>query len=309
MEKIEKTGKSSLIKSAKNLVSQKKELLTQIKDLQGKYQSLSVEYQPQINEFQTKAEDLAKEFRRLYSKSQEAYSSGDGASAKSLSLAGHALEEKCRAINNKTNVLRNELKSILNKIQLLRKKAGECQIQTNECYKQAATMRKTYVRGFGLSKIMSDDDVEEFLDEFPQKVFKKIESIKFKNKLVGNESATILGNHHWDEKLGKFEIDIYYHISENSFNLKETITHEIGHTIFRSFMKDIPDRWQWGEWYKESMRSKKFILREDPGGREEDFCDCFAQFKIDPEYLEKFDKQRYDFINKIYQDIKQREDQ
>ncbi|MBI5401490.1 hypothetical protein HZB05_01530 [Candidatus Wolfebacteria bacterium] len=203
--------------------------------------------------------------------------------------------------------MRSELKAILNQIEKLRQKARECQIQADEHYKQVDAMRKTYVRSFGLSGITENTDVEEFLDEFPQKVFEKIESIKFEDKIIVNESDITFGNHHWDEKLDKFEIEIYCHISEN--DLKETIAHEIGHTIFWSFMKDTPDRWQWGNWYQESMKTKNFITGYDLGTREEDFCECFVQFKTNPKYLEKFDKQRYDFINKIYQGIGKEENQ
>lgn len=303
MEKTEKTGKSGLIKSAQNLIVKKQELSAQIRNLRLEYQKLSGKYQPQINELQIKAEDLAKEFRRLYSESKEAYSSGDGALAKSLSLTGYAVENRCRAINSQANFLRNELKAILKQIEKLRQKAEECQIQADKHYKQADEMRKTYVKSFGLSKIISDDDVEKFLDEFPQKIFEKILSIRFEDKVIINEPDVTFGNHDLDRKSGKFEIKIYQHTSEK--DLKETIAHEIGHTIFRSFMKDIPDRWQWGNWYQESMKTKNFITGYDPGTREEDFCECFVQFKTNPKYLEKFDKRRYDFINKIYQDIEQ----
>lgn len=304
MKRIEETGKGGLIKIAKNLVAQKKELLGQVDNLQLEYQKLVGEHQPKIDKLQAKAEDLAKEFRRLYSESQEAYSSGDGASAKSLSVTGHSVEDRCKAINSQANVLRSELKAILNQIEKLRQKSRECQIQTDECYKQATEMRETYVRSFGLSKIVDNTDIEEFLDGFPQKIFGKIENIRFEDKLIGNESATIVGNHHWDEKSGKFEIKIYRHISENG--LKRTIAHEIGHTIFRSFMKDI-ERWQWGEWYLESIKSKRFIFGKDSENREDDFCDYFIAFKMKPEKLIEFDQKRFDFIKKIYDNIEQGE--
>lgn len=305
MKRTEKSGKGGLIKIANNLISQKKELLGQVDNLQSEYQKLLGEHQPQIDEFQAKAENLAKEFRRLYSESQEAYSSGDGASAKNLSLAGHSIEDRCKAINSQANVLRNELKSILGKIQLLRKKANDLQIQADSSYKQAAAMRETYVSRFGLSDITNDADVEKFLDGFSQKIFEKIQIIKFEDKVIISGSDITFGNHHLNEKSGKYEIEIYRHISEN--DLKETITHEIGHTIFRSFMKDIPDRWQWGNWYQESMRSKRFITLDDLGSREEDFCECFVKFKMNPEKLIEFDQKRFDFIRKIYDNIEQGE--
>ncbi|MCX6813024.1 MAG: DUF1771 domain-containing protein [Candidatus Azambacteria bacterium] len=304
MRRTENIGKAGLIKIAKNLISQKKELLVQVNNLRLEYQKLLDKDQPKIDEFQAQADNLAKEFKRLYAESQEAYSSGDGALAKSLSLEGRAIEAGCRAINSQANILRNELKSILNKIESLYKEVDELQNRASNNYKQAAAIRRTYVRSFGLSKVVSNDDIEEFLDGFPQKIFGKIESIKFEDKLTGNESATILGNHHWDEKLGKFEIEIYCPISENS--LKATIAHEIGHTIFRNFMKGT-QRWQWGKWYQESMKNKRFILIEDSGNREDDFCDCFIVFKVNPKRLEKFDKRRYDFIDKIYQKIERGE--
>ncbi len=315
MEEIKKRGKGDLLKAARQLFAQKKELLMQADNLQPTYQRLLSEHQPKIDKLQEQADDLANKFKQLYDESDEARSSDERALAISLSIRGREVEGRCEAINAQANVLRNELKAILDEMKSLRKKAKEAQIQIDDYCKRATVLRKTTsVRGFGFSGIMDNDDVEEFLDEFPQKIFEKIQSFKFNDQLIGDEDGTKLGNHHWNEKLKKYEIEIYREpfkdllpkkIIENRF--KKTIAHEIAHTIFRKFMNDTPQRWQWGKWYEESIKRKSFVRGIDPDNREDDFCECFAEFKASPQLLKEYDQRRFDFISEIYHNLEHKE--
>jgi len=62
-------------------------------------------------------------------------------------------------------------------------------------------------------------------------------------------------------------------------------------------------RWKWGEMYQISVVNKRFITPEATLSRAEDFCECFAMFKINSKRLEKFDEARYSFIKKVYSDL------
>ena len=204
----ENFGKVELLRKSRELHTKRQALISQAKILKSEYKTLLEEFQPRIDNLQSIANNLAPEFKRLYKESQEVYSEGDGASAKILSIQGHAVQDKCEAVNAETNAMRAQLKNILNQIGNFHKKAEDLETQSGNYREEAEALRPTPVRGFNASKIINNEEIEEFLDEFPQKIFKEIESIRFSDNVSGNSFEMRLGISHKDRRTNKSVITI-----------------------------------------------------------------------------------------------------
>ncbi len=313
------TERDKLKIKQRELLVKREDVINRAKTLKLEYQSLLTVYQPRINELQEEANQLAPQFRRLFEKSQEAYRNEEKALAKSLSLEGRAIQAQCEALNAEANTMRRELKAMLDKVDSLYREAENCEAQVIDYQEKERLLRTTSIKGFTASGILVDENIEIFLDEFPKIIFKEIERVEFVDQLRGNESNTSLGNTKRDLKTNKAKIEIYRDPfsrsqKEAEIELKETIAHEIGHVVFERFMTD-KEHWQWGEWHMnrlESLRQQDsvfenaFISKIAVESRSDDFCECFMFYVIKPTKLEKFDKERYNFIKGVYKTFKRK---
>ena len=290
--------RNKLLFDIKSLLSEREKAIEDTKTLQEKYQILLKKYQPQIDEFSTEADILAIKFRKLYKESQEAYQAGAGALAKSLSVEGHKTEDQCKEFNSNANILCKKLRGLLDKIEASRKSIKEIGEKISQIRSEIRTVRQTKIIGFEKSKVIDNLKVQEFIDDFPGKIFQEIQDFCYKDIFFKDKA----GITHWDKKSGKAVISIYrqpWADEESVEEFKKTICHEIGHVIFEKSMADT-ERWQWGLWYQESTERNNFITKEAELSRADDFCECFTEFKINPNYLDKFDQRRYDFIKDVY---------
>lgn len=294
------SGKASLLKKEKNAKLKALNLRNKAKILEESYTALEAELRPEIDKFTHQADEIAPDFRRLYRESQDAYESKARATAKSLSIQGHIIENRCRSLNNQANILRSRLRELRDRIDELYLKAKKAETKAEEYRLKAEDLRATVIKNFTKS-VISNEEIEEFLDEFPQKIFKHISSVQYyyKEPLFGTE--IFLGQAPIDPKTGKTNIIIFSHDNKNK--LKETLSHEIGHVVFRKVMNDA-QRWEWGLLCGERLEKRlKFVTDYAAAGREDNFCECFAYFKTRPsELLKKFEKE-YDFIKNIYSKI------
>lgn len=292
--------KAELLKKSEKARAKVLQLKHKEQALEKSYENLLLELQPQIDKLQNQAEELGPKFRNLYRASQEAYSDQDGALAKSLSIQGHEIEDSCRAINNRANELRKRLKNKYDKINKMHQEAEQSEKLVVEYKSKADALRKTKVTNFTDSKVMTEYEVEEFLDEFPQKIFNNIDSIRYFDEIVIEEDGICFGKTTWNKETNKATIDIFKHT--NKTFLRETITHEIGHCIFLSLMNE-EQRLGWGSLYKQRFFSKDFITKCASESRGEDFCECFICYKLQPDKLEKLYNVEYDFIDKLYNSL------
>jgi len=302
--------KGELLKESKKLFAERQELIARARSLKAEYQRLFREFQPEIDDLQFRADRLADEFRELYRRSQEAYSEGNGALAKSLSIQGHAIQEQCEALNAEANTKRSQLKNLRKQIDDLYQKADKLKRKADKCREKAEELRKTYVKGFEASKIINNEDVEEFLDGFSQRIFKEVKKIEYTEDLfweseirkikVASRGMTI-----WDKsnkaviKIGKQPKGKSVRKSQK---FKEVIAHEIGHVVYRRFLTD-EQKAEWFVWYTEDLKEGKVISEYALENEEEDFAEGFRIFKLKPEKLQNYDERRYNLIKEVMEEL------
>lgn len=252
---------------------------------------------------------MALQFKNLYQKSQEAYSEGEKALAKDLATEGHTVQDKCEALNKEANKLRGELKTILDKIKFLQKKREDLKLRISKYQQEKRKIRVAKIRGFHLSEI-SPIEIEIFLDEFSQKLVEKIEEIKYIDiiKYIDKlHTKRLLGHCNFVPETEKFVIRIFKHTGKTREKIKkaikETITHEIGHVLYRYLTAEEELEWR-KLWWNNISNKKKFISGYKWSPRQ-DFAECFVIFKFNPRKLKK-DIIRYNFIKKVYFSINQR---
>lgn len=306
----EKLGKVELLKKSREAYTERQNLISQIKLLKIKYQGFLDEFRPKIDNLQSVADSLAAEFKRLYGKSKETYSEGNGALAKVFSIQGHAVQDRCEAINVETNALRAQFQEILNQIDNLRNKAEELKSQFKDYREKANALRLTPVRGFNTSKIISNEEIEKFLDEFPQSIFKEVKSIEYDENLFWESAvkkirvesrgfAVKSQNGKMIIKIGK---QLGGTINERIEKLREVVTHEIGHALYKKFLTD-EQKAEWFVWHMQDTEKGKFITNECLENDEEDFTESFRIFKSEPEKLQKHDERRYNLIKELMEKL------
>jgi hypothetical protein len=136
----------------------------------------------------------------------------------------------------------------------------------------------------------------------PQKFFSRVESIEYidQNRLlydgllgktennVSPKRATIEIFRHWDQEL-----------------IVRSITHEIGHVAYKQFLND-DDRFRFECLENEKRATGDFItkyvsdIKNTKASMMESFCECFAEFKINPQKLCDYDQDIYNFVKEIY---------
>jgi seryl-tRNA synthetase len=316
------TDKAKIVKKIIESINKKNRLARELTALKEDYQKLKEKHQPLIINLQLQADEQATEFRRLYEESQEAYQNDEKGLAKELATQGHEAQDECEALNNQINALKQELKNQQNQVDSLYAELRDINDTIANFKNESRTMgdnehkhvtrdeslkiRKTTVSGFDNSKIISNLEVENLLDQLPQGLFELIQEVKFLDEIKTKDGRLIAGNYHWDKKAVQAKIEIYSHGFQSRNNrseilteTKRTIIHEIGHLIFREFISDRA-RWLWGNYYLKSMQNNNFITGEDTGSRDDDFSECFVKFILNPKELEKLDRTRYDFIKKVW---------
>lgn len=311
MSESRKSQKTRLRSEMRRLASKRKGILTQIQELETKLYHLREEYQPEIDRIQAEADALARKFRRLYRESQDAYEDGEGELAKEFSEEGHEAQEQCEELNEEANALRSELKELADEIAERRDEANHLREQITEHKRSIEEIYAVPVCGFMKSGAITDRDVEDILDELPEKLAKEVISISFHDSVAGSITGVRLGKTSWEQRTGRAIIDVYCHpfkdvkeTEELEEDYRKTVAHELGHVMFQRILTP-EQRWQWGEWYLESMREKKFITKSAGESRDEDFSECFLEFAADPRNLESFDKRRYSFIKEAYELLEQ----
>jgi chromosome segregation ATPase len=303
-------SKSELLRKSKELFSERQNLIVQARSLKAEYQRLFREFQPEIDDLQSQADKLANEFRELYRRSQQAYLEDNRALAKSLSIQGHAVQEQCEALNAKANARRDQLKNLQGQIDDLYLRADGLKEEAKKCREKAEELRKTYIRGFEDSEIINNEDIEEFLDGFSQRIFKEVKKIEYTENLFWESKIRKIkvvsrGMTIWD-KNNKAIIKIGKQLKEKSIKkaqgFKKAIAHEIGHIVYRRFLTD-EQKAEWFVWYAEDLEKGRFISEYALENEEEDFAESFRFFKLEPEMLQNYDERRYNLIKEVVEEL------
>lgn len=299
----EKPKKSEVLKQSRQALSERNKILKTAKDLEDQYTKLAEKYQPEIDQLQQQADALAQKFKSLYQEASDAYNSGDRASAKSLSVQGHNVEDECKSLNQKANARREELKRLQNTITQLYEQSRSLKLQADDCRRQAQQIRSTMVVNFQVSGVTSEEEIEGFLDQFPEKIFKNLEFVTYVHEQLFEETGTtktpsrgftVLGSKGKDTiRIGKQSGKTDNIRRKNTL---ETIAHEIGHVVYRKFLTDD----QKATWYSWDAEAKDWIDKYAFMNDEESFAQSLGIFKTQPKRLKKFNEKMYTFINEIH---------
>ncbi len=303
--------KGKLLEEIRDLSSKRWKLISTADTLKTTYQNRIGEYQPKIDELKAAADNLAPKFRQLYQESQDAYAAEEKDLAKTFSLQGRSVQADCEALNEQANAMRRELKSLLDQINFYYDEAKDIQLKINEQRSLIQTLRPTRVSGFEQSGVMNNLEIEQLLDEFPQRIFPKIETMAYDENLF------------WESATGKLKIRVPARgktmagkkgdviligkqpgrtAERRLKNFKEALSHEIGHIVYEHFLID-EQKADWYAWHQETQLDR-FISLEAIENDAEEFAECFRFFKLEPAKLETNDAVKYNFVKGIYQSLK-----
>lgn len=295
-----KLSRSELLRKAKDMSSKSRQLMAEVGELKIKYKKLKDALQPQIEVLQRQADRLAIQFKKLFEESQESYQEGDGALAKVLSLQGKELQNECKDLNSQVNELRSQLSVLHTTLDSLRKKADEYRKKELQLNKEAFELRKTKIKGFENNRILSTDMIENFLDDFPQGVFKIIQSINYVENLYWKDVPS-RGMAEWNTD-GMAIIKIAKQPAKSDSlraeALKEVIAHEIGHVLYVDFLGD-EHKAEWYACHMDDFAKGKYISDLGLIDETEDFAESFKLYMLNRPLLLIYDKRRYNIIDKL----------
>ena len=256
----------------------------------------------QINELRQKADNLAIKFRGLYQESQDAYADEDGETAKILSEEGHEVQAQCEALNDQANELRQ--------------RAKELQEERKRIFAEAESWHQKALAEIEKAKSLRHQANELVL--LPQIVLRSI-PLDFQNAII--DTLKSLPAHHVSAKIiervsysGNYEKNpltgkprqAYTDFSRLGYkpviqinkqtpegfteieDLKIAVAHEVGHIVYRYFIKDE----QKADWAT-SFRHKK-------DDSEDSFAQCYALYYLRKEWLAEehaMVKQFFDQLN------------
>lgn len=296
--------KGAVLEEIHNLKRAKERISVELRELDAKYADLKEQYQPEINRLSRSADVLATVFRKKYEAASEAYAAGEKALAKALSEEGRATQGECEALNREANRMRSELDSILKNAREKRKMLDSIRTQLNKHRETLLSCKRPKLEGFSKNN-QGNLALEKLLDRLPQNVLQEIEKITFVPEVpIGEEGGRKLGDMRWDLKTKRASVRVYQHIAERGQLLEETVMHEISHEIFLKYMTNQEKR-EWEELYLDS--GDRFVSLRAIRSYEEDFCECFAKFFLDPPFLERRNNWKYALIDRIVKRLEEKQ--
>jgi hypothetical protein len=155
------------------------------------------------------------------------------------------------------------------------------------------------VQGFEKSEILSNEDVAEHLStELPEEQgdVRRVKEIEYTNEYVGDEGTYIAGRCITDEH-GVSRIEINRQSSDGSHDaeeMRQTITHEIGHNVYYNL--DKGQREEWREIHDDSAR-RQFVSAYARTNEREDFAESYKAYVHDPEHLKRRSLPKYKFMH------------
>lgn len=296
--------KGAILEEIHNLKRAKERILAELRELDAKYIGLKERYQPEIDRLSRSADALAVVFRQKYEGASEAYAAGEKALAKTLSEEGHAIQGECEVLNREANRMRGELDSILKNAREKKRELNLIRARLDVYQKTLTSFKRPRLEGFPKNR-QEDLALEKLLDQLPQNVLQGIEKITFVSETpIGEDGEGRLGDTRWNLKTKRASVRVYQHIAERGQLLEETVMHEISHEIFLKYMTNQEKR-EWEELYLDS--GDRFVSLRAIRSYEEDFCECFAKFFLDPPFLERRNNWKYALIDRIVKRLEEKQ--
>jgi len=153
------------------------------------------------------------------------------------------------------------------------------------------------VKGFEKAEVLGNEDVAEYLStELPEEHTERVTQIEYTDKYDGDEGGYVAGCCITDTKNSISTIEINRQSSEGSYDkeeMKRTITHEVGHSVYYSLNEE--QRNQWSEIYANSS-ANGFVSDYAQTNEREDFAESYVTYVHDLEYLKVTSTAKYDFM-------------
>jgi hypothetical protein len=163
---------------------------------------------------------------------------------------------------------------------------------------QVELINQTEISNFELSNIADTEDVAEYLrDIIPQSHLENCPSIRYEpipNELYPNAKGTFTRDSH--------EICIWGEDIAGSEELKATLSHEIGHNVHENLMTNNPELAnKWQNLHQESLslyqqNGSGFVTEYAKTNVYEDFADSYMAYIGDPEKLQFYNSEKYEFM-------------
>ena len=190
------------------------------------------------------------------------------------------------------------------------------QSEANEGYPKRSEVTRavdkpqTKVEGFQSSHAMDNEKVREHLNSLPKEHREGIKEVRYIDKHLPDKVKNSYKAGEWNGEKGT--INVYRQTPNGSHDIKqmkETITHEIGHNVY-----DNMKRGQ-SEAERERMKEWDNIHKNHPEGASdrakekdsrqfsnEDFAYSYSDYKHHPSDLKQKSPERYDFMhNKVFE--------
>lgn len=272
------------------------------------YEEQQAEREEQLASLQVQADDLAREFKELYREASEAYEARSGALAKQFSNVGHEKQRECEDLNRQANELRAELSSAREDLNAqrrivtnLRSEIGqlEKELFTLEEQRRAATaVRKGWVefKGFEVLGAKMEGSVRGLVNSFPPALSRRVARITYRDiQAVSRSGSQLLGRTSKPRGQMLFEIEVFYH--DRNSNVRETVAHELGHVAYTTLTNQEHQRWS--SLYSSTDDSEFFSSHamRDP---EEDFGECVAWYKTNPQEFASQHREKYTFMQQLF---------
>jgi hypothetical protein len=164
---------------------------------------------------------------------------------------------------------------------------------------QDASGQPIEIKGFEKSGLMSNADVQKYLkDTLPAEHIRgdHITEIKYPNIYRPIDDGKILGMCKTDRTTNVSKIEIYNQTptgSDDFGQLKQTITHEVGHNVYWNLPSE-----QHAAWDKISTSSHpgEYVSNYARTNPKEDFSESYASYVLDPELLKDTSPAKYNFL-------------
>jgi hypothetical protein len=227
-------------------------------------------------------------------------------SAKALSENGHTEKRQSEQANADANDLRQRLSASLHALQSARRALDtETKSKSQKMQGQADHLANA---GVDLIGFQDEQLWRNVLNTLPPVGFSHIKRIEYIDTARTDGAEGEVVNRFLPGQSA--ELRVYRHPIEFDAKVLRykqawTLCHEYAHVVFDRI---IPTKHKaaWGKLYNDHLsgsRNGAWVSPRAKTSLREDFCECFAAYRIKPNTLEKADPERYSLMNKIVEGL------
>lgn len=167
---------------------------------------------------------------------------------------------------------------------------------------QAKVVKPIEVNGFEKSGVMSNEDVQKYLQDTlpPEHISNnKITDISYPNTYRPEGTGVVLGECKTDGNTNVSQIELYNQTENGSVDqneLKYTLTHEVGHNVYYNLSPEQQQQW---DQISLHSRSGEYVSDYAMTNVREDFAESYAHYVRSPEVLTDASPAKFNFMRDI----------